>query len=102
MNTAEYFSAIERSGVMPFAAAWIELEIISEINHKGKDRYHTLSLIYGISTETDSDIEHRLVVLRGRGPGRVGLVVWTRRYELSSIGWMNNKVLLYRTGNYIR
>ena len=54
MNTVEYFSAIKRNGVMPFAAAWIDLEIISEINHKEKDRYHTLSLIYGISTETDS------------------------------------------------
>ena len=70
MNTAEYFSAIERSGVMPFAAAWIDLEIISEINHKEKDRCHTLSLIYGISTEADSDIEHRLVVAKGKGAGQ--------------------------------
>ena len=35
---------------MPLVAAWIDLEIIilSEINQKEKDRYHMLSLTYGI------------------------------------------------------
>ena len=35
---------------MPFAAIWMDLEIIilSEINQKEKDRYHTMSLTYGM------------------------------------------------------
>ena len=35
---------------MPLVAAWIDLEIIilSGINQKEKDRYHMLSLTYGI------------------------------------------------------
>ena len=35
---------------MPFAATWMDLEIIvlSEISQKGKDRYHVISFICGI------------------------------------------------------
>ena len=35
---------------MPFAATWMELEtpILSEISQKEKDKYHMISLIYGI------------------------------------------------------
>ena len=35
---------------MPFAAAWMDLEIIvlSEVNQSEKDKYHMISLIYGI------------------------------------------------------
>ena len=56
MSLVEYFSAIKRNEVMPFAAAWIDLEMIllREMNQKEKVRYHTLSLIHGASTEADS------------------------------------------------
>ena len=35
---------------MPFAAAWIQVEIhiLSEISQKEKDKYHTISFIYEI------------------------------------------------------
>ena len=35
---------------MPFAAIWMDLEIIipSEANQREKDKYHVISLIYGI------------------------------------------------------
>ena len=35
---------------MPFAATWMELEIIilSEVSQKEKDKYHMISLICGI------------------------------------------------------
>ena len=35
---------------MPFAATWMELEIIrlSEVNQTEKDKYYTISLIYEI------------------------------------------------------
>ena len=36
--------------IMPFAPTWMQLEIImvSEANQKEKDKYHMVSLIYGI------------------------------------------------------
>ena len=48
--TMEYYSAIKKNEVMPFAATWMELEIIilSELSKKEKDKYHMISLICGI------------------------------------------------------
>ena len=46
------------------------------------------------------DIENRLVVAKGK-KGRRGMD-WefeTSRCKLLNIGWINNKVLLYSTGN---
>ena len=46
----EYYSAIEKNEILPFAAAWMELEIIilSEVSQKERDKYHMISLICGI------------------------------------------------------
>ena len=43
----EYYSAIKKKDIMPFAAIWMELEILilSEISQKEKDKYHVISLI---------------------------------------------------------
>ena len=52
-------------------------------------------------TEVESDIENRLVVAKGEGRGLV--LKWyfgVRRCKLLHTGWLNNKVLLYSTGNY--
>ena len=45
----EYYSAIKKNEIMPFAATWMDVEIIilSEISQKEKDKYH-ISLICGI------------------------------------------------------
>ena len=47
--TMEYYSAIKKNEIMPFAATWIQLEfiILSEVNQKEKDKYHMISLICG-------------------------------------------------------
>ena len=47
--TMEYYSAIKKNDIMPFAATWMELEtlILSEISQKENDKYH-ISLITGI------------------------------------------------------
>ena len=48
--TMEYYLAIKKNEIMPFAATWMELEtlILSEISQKEKDKYHIISLISGI------------------------------------------------------
>ena len=44
--TMEYYSAIKKNEIMPFAATWMDLETVikSEVNQKEKNKYH----IYGI------------------------------------------------------
>ena len=50
MYTMEYYSTIKKNEIMPFAAAWMQLEMIrlSEISQKEKDKHHMISLICGI------------------------------------------------------
>ena len=45
--TMEYYSAIEKNKIMPFAATWVELEtlILREVSQKEKDKYHMISHI---------------------------------------------------------
>ena len=43
----EYYSAIKNE-IMPFAATWMELETLSEVSQKEKDKYHKISVISGI------------------------------------------------------
>ena len=46
----EYYSAIKKDDIMPFAATWVELEtlILSEGSQKEEDKYYMISLISGI------------------------------------------------------
>ena len=50
MHTMEYYSAKKKNEIMPFAATCMDLEIIiqSKISQKEKDKYHMISVIYGI------------------------------------------------------
>ena len=45
----EYNLAIKQNEIMPFAATWMDLEIItlSEVSQKEKVKYHMVSLICG-------------------------------------------------------
>ena len=49
-HTMGYYFAIKKNEILPFAATWMDLEIIilSEVNQKEKDKYHMISLIRGI------------------------------------------------------
>ena len=43
--TMEYYSAIKKVEVMPFAATWMQLDniILSKVSQKEKDKYHMIS-----------------------------------------------------------
>ena len=45
-----YDSAIKKNEIMPFAAAWMDLQgdILSEVSQAQKEKYCMTSLIYGI------------------------------------------------------
>ena len=49
LKTMEYNLAIKQNEIMPFAATWMDLEIItlSEVSQKEKVKYHMVSLICG-------------------------------------------------------
>ena len=48
--TMEYYSAIKRKEIVPFAEVWMDLEtvILSEVSQREKNKYHMVSLICGI------------------------------------------------------
>uniref|UniRef100_A0A671DRJ4 Uncharacterized protein n=1 Tax=Rhinolophus ferrumequinum TaxID=59479 RepID=A0A671DRJ4_RHIFE len=48
--TMEYYAAIKKKEILPFATTWMDLEniMLSEISHTEKDKYHLISLICGI------------------------------------------------------
>ena len=48
--TMEYYSAIRRKQILPFATTWMELEsiMLSAISQAEKDKYQMISLICGV------------------------------------------------------
>ena len=47
----EYYTAIKKKTVLSFTTSWMDLEnimLISEISQSEKDRYHMMSVIWGI------------------------------------------------------
>ena len=48
--TMEYYAAIRKKQILPFATAWMELEdiMLSEISQVEKDKYQMISLICGV------------------------------------------------------
>ena len=57
--TVEYYSAIKKSAIVPFAITWIDLEIIILIKISKKDKYHMISLMCGIKNITQMNMSTR-------------------------------------------
>ena len=47
--TMEYYSAIKKNEIMPFATTWMDLEIViqSEVSQKEKNKYRILTHVCG-------------------------------------------------------
>ena len=65
---------------MPCAAAWMDLEIIilSEVSQTEKDKYHMISLIYGIDnmTQVKLSMKQKQMHRHREKLGRDGLGAW--------------------------
>ena len=50
-HTMEYYPAIKKDKILPFATTWMDLEgiMLSEISQMETDKHHMISLICGIS-----------------------------------------------------
>ena len=49
-HTLEYYSAIKRNEIMPFAETWMDLEIItlSKVSQTEKEKYHMIPPLCGV------------------------------------------------------
>ena len=59
--TMECYSAIKKNEIMPFAATWMNLEIIilGEVSQTEKDKYHVILLICGIQKNGTNELIYK-------------------------------------------
>ena len=93
--------------IMPFAATWMELEIIilTEVSQKQKDKNHFTSLTSKTwHTWTHLQSRNRLTENKRDCKGGEGREDWELGLADVNLctGWISNKGLLHNTGNYIQ
>ena len=104
-GTIQYYSAIEKKEILPFATTWMDLEgiMLTETSKTKKDKCHINSPIWNLkannqtnnsNNKINSGTEHRLVVARGWGlqegeMGEDGQSVQTSSYKINQ-SWEYN------------
>ena len=83
--TMEYYSAIRKKQILPFATTWMELEgiMLSEISQVEKDKYQMISLICIRTKEK----------LKEQNSSRIRTQEWTNSYQRERDwgGWVGRK-----------
>ena len=59
--TVVYYSDIKKDEIMPYAATWLDLEIIipSEVNQREKDKHYTISLTCEIFKNDTNEVIYK-------------------------------------------
>ena len=113
-SRTEYYSAIKKAKIMPLAATRVEPEILilSEVSQEKERQIPYITYMWNLKygrdehiyrTETDSDMDSRLVVVKGGGEREA--VDWEFEINLCKLlylKWISNEVRLYSRGNYIQ
>ena len=57
----EYYSAIKKNEIMPFAATWMDLEIIilSEVSQTEKDKYHDITYMRNLKKNDTNELIYK-------------------------------------------
>ena len=98
----EYYSAIKKNKIVPFAATWMEPKtlILSEIRQKEKDQYLMISLISGIYIQQKGTFPQKikswtwridLWLPRGRGGSGRDWELRVNGCKLLLLEWINNE-----------
>ena len=106
----EYYTAIKKNEIMPFATTWIYLGIIilSEVNQTKKCKYHMVSLMknqkkwykWTYLQNRFTDLKNELMVIRGEGWGAGILRVWDWHVHTDIFKTNNQqRPTVYSTGN---
>ena len=103
----EHYSAIKENEMMPFSATWMDLKTLTLVKSERDHITYMWNLKYDTNEptyETDSQTQRAYLWSNGRRLGNG----WNGKLGLADVnfyiqsGWINNKVLLYTTENYIQ
>ena len=114
ISTVEYHSVIKNNEIMPFAVTWMQPEIIILSDVSILFTYRKVKYLFHQYVESKiwhkwtylwnrlTDIGNRWWLPRGVGKGGMEGEVMVSRFKLLYMEWINNKVILHSTENYIQ